>query len=573
MGDVEIKGRITVDRGNMTETVSSAKKEIKGLGDELKKVGGTGTFDKLKDSLKGAGPAAMEAAKGTGIFNAALNVLKANPIVLVVTTLAGLLIGLFSHFKKMEGVSDSLGKAWGTLSGIFTKFITGILTPLIDGFAKLVELFTDGVVYVMDKLGMTSEETAKRLGNITEALDDLEDAERNSALAIAESNMKLQEAREKAADANIPIRERIEALREAGRIEKQELDNIVRINTEKAKLLLEQMAIEIGMRDSLISKIREGSMETLKAAREELMMQKNIDKEKLTQIDQMIIAAEKAAKDRAKISRKEQIEVTSLEREEQAKRKAQHEAYLRSKHEKELKMEQAKLDKLAEMEEAHSRRQKQMAADMEYQHKDEEKKKYDISTGTIQAIADKQIGAIAEAAEQQVNSAKIVAAWEQMTADQRKESIMNVARATQALGQIVGEQTVAGKAFAIATATINTFLGATEALRQKSTLPSPFDVIAKIANVSAVIASGLSAVKNIARVNVPGRGASGGGGAPSTLAVAAPLTPAVSSTSFNASSIQAVGNAAAKNVRAFVLESDVANNRERIERLNRAARI
>ena len=68
----------------------------------------------------------------------ALNVLKAHPIIAVFAGLVGIVVALFQRFKNMEAVSDSLGKAWGTLSGIFDKFVNGILTPLIDGFTKLV---------------------------------------------------------------------------------------------------------------------------------------------------------------------------------------------------------------------------------------------------------------------------------------------------------------------------------------------------------------------------------------------------------------------------------------------------
>ena len=93
------------------------------------------------------------------------------------------------------------------------------------------------------------------------------------------------------------------------------------------------------------------------------------------------------------------------------------------------------------------------------------------------------------------------------------------------LQAVVGQQTVAGKALGIATAVINTYQGASEALKQKSTLPSPFDVVAKVANVAAVIATGLQTVKSIASVNVPQvRGASGGGGGavPSAPSITAP---------------------------------------------------
>ena len=102
----------------------------------------------------------------------------------------------------------------------------------------------------------------------------------------------------------------------------------------------------------------------------------------------------------------------------------------------------------------------------------------------------------------------------EIEARQRRESIMAVADAFGAASEIIGQETAVGKGLAIAQAIMNTYLGVTEALRQKSTLPSPFDVVAKVANVATVVATGLKAVKQITSVKVGARG-SGGGSAPS----------------------------------------------------------
>jgi hypothetical protein len=46
-------------------------------------------------------------------------------------------------------------------------------------------------------------------------------------------------------------------------------------------------------------------------------------------------------------------------------------------------------------------------------------------------------------------------------------------------------------------------VGASEAIKQKSTLPSPFDVITKVVNVATIIATGLKTVREITAVSVP----------------------------------------------------------------------
>lgn len=83
------------------------------------------------------------------------------------------------------------------------------------------------------------------------------------------------------------------------------------------------------------------------------------------------------------------------------------------------------------------------------------------------------------------------------------------------ISSLLGETTASGKAFGAAQALINTWLGVTDVWRTPSTLPEPFATIAKVGSTATVLASGLKAVQNIKKVNVTGRGISGGGGASS----------------------------------------------------------
>lgn len=159
-----------------------------------------------------------------------------------------------------------------------------------------------------------------------------------------------------------------------------------------------------------------------------------------------------------------------------------------------------------------------------------------------------------------------------LTEENRKLRVgaaLDIASAMQSLGYIVGEQTAAGKALGIASALINTYVGASEVIRAKSTIPEPFGTISKIANVAAIVATGLKAVKSITSVQVPGA-TGGGGGQNINSNFAAPLSPQASVTTLNQAQVNQIGNIAAK---AYVVESDVTGNQERIRRLNRAARI
>jgi hypothetical protein len=577
MADINIKAQLQVDTGNSAEKIGKTQDALKGASTQTKEAGGS--FGKLKGELGALSPALGQASQGVGALTQAFNILKANPIIGVFALLAGLVVALFQKFKQMEGVSDSLGKAFGTLSGVFNTFITGILTPLIDGFVWLIENITGGLIGALSALGVTTEQTAQRFGEITEALDDLEDAQKNSAIATAEANRKLQDAREIAADANLPIKERVAALKEAARIEREESQKIIEINQMKARLTMEAMAMELGARGDLIAKIREGSIESLKAARLELQGMKNVDKEKLSAIDSMIIAAENEAASMAKISKKTQSQITSIEREEAANRKA-----IRDKAEADKK--KAHEDELARMKKERDAYWDRIAAGRlgeEEQKKIDDRRKESIksidpvikgaSEASLQAI-----GAVSnantEAALKKSKEDKAQADGVMLYEQQKRDTLKMTGDTMGALGDLVGKQTIAGKALAISQALINTYLGVTEVLRNKTIIPEPFGTIQKVASVATILASGFSAVRNIGRTQVPGAGGGGGGSTPTMASVAAPVAPQSTATSLSASTIQNIGNAAAGGVnRAYVLDSDIRNSDERNVRLQRAARL
>ncbi len=132
-----------------------------------------------------------------------------------------------------------------------------------------------------------------------------------------------------------------------------------------------------------------------------------------------------------------------------------------------------------------------------------------------------------------------------------------VGNALGALGDLVGKQTAAGKALGIAQALINTYIGVTEILRQKSVLPSPADYIAKAINVAATLASGFKAVKAITSVKVPGGG--GGGNTPSgfgTSGGASPSFNVVGNSGVNALA-QTIGTQTQKPLQAYVVAQNV----------------
>ncbi len=140
--------------------------------------------------------------------------------------------------------------------------------------------------------------------------------------------------------------------------------------------------------------------------------------------------------------------------------------------------------------------------------------------------------------------------------------------------ELFGKQTAAGKVLAIAAATIDTYQAANSALKANYGIFGPAAQIARFIAVTTTIATGLKNVREIAKTKVPG--ASGGAGiaaAPAlSVSAAAPLQPQaqISTTQLDQQTLNNSGNAT---IRAYVNETDITNNQERITRLNRAARL
>jgi hypothetical protein len=95
------------------------------------------------------------------------------------------------------------------------------------------------------------------------------------------------------------------------------------------------------------------------------------------------------------------------------------------------------------------------------------------------------------------------------------------------LGQIAelfGKQTAAGKAAAIAEATIQTFLSAQKAYSSTVGIPVVGPVLAPI-NAGLAIAAGIKNIKAITAVQTPDGGGSGNGSVSNSFASAAPQAP------------------------------------------------
>jgi hypothetical protein len=153
----------------------------------------------------------------------------------------------------------------------------------------------------------------------------------------------------------------------------------------------------------------------------------------------------------------------------------------------------------------------------------------------------------------------------------RMDAAAAAADALSNLANIIGEQTAAGKALAIASATINTINSAVLAYQRGLEVPFIGTILAPI-NAAIAAAAGIANIKKIAAVKIPGQG-SGGAAVPSINTGAAPIAPQAALPTVTQLDNQTINRMGSATNRAYVLESDINNNQERLIRITRAARL
>jgi putative Mn2+ efflux pump MntP len=155
---------------------------------------------------------------------------------------------------------------------------------------------------------------------------------------------------------------------------------------------------------------------------------------------------------------------------------------------------------------------------------------------------------------------------------EQQAKFQNAQIAAQLLGtvsDIVGKNTAAGKATAIAATTIDTYLGAQKAYASQLIPGDPSSPIRAAIAAAIAVAGGIKNVRAIARTPVPGGG--GGVSAPNIAASAPAVTSAVPT--IGTSPVTALGTMMQNQppLRAFVVESEVTNSQKRVADIERRA--
>lgn len=523
--------------GNYAESVKDGILQTQGL------TGGTGA---LVGQMK-SGIAGVQA------FNAAL---KANPIIFVVSLVLTLIGIIEKLMKRNSELATSLNAAFAPFKVIFGRLLDWI-TGLFEGVAFLLENLAKGVTWLLDKLGLISEETKKaaaegaRLAGETQRIYQ---EETKALVPMARMRRELEELKTLAADQNKTTAERTELLKEAA--EKLHIIRDLELAVLNSKYKQIKAENQLGYTSDEDYRKEQEALAALEAAKASYATQ---EKELIGQMtglekserDKQVATAKAAAEMKKKATEAAtKAEAEAVKKQAEVLKKAQEEtikAYEQSVKTMELEIaeNQLRTGKTSIEETQHVineqialekyKRDQNLITEQEYRNnvralnlqfetevkaeadrKIEQKKAADaLNLENERALADVKLQndldnqitrldamkalEIANAEKIGAETTAITERFELMKDEVRRKyynAQLEMAAGTAGqLSSLLGEESAAGKAFATAQALINTYLGASKALAQGG--------IWGIAQAAIVVAAGMKNVMSINKTKEP----------------------------------------------------------------------
>lgn len=518
--------------GNYAEGLTQALANTKGL------TGATG-------ALAGGLTNGITAVKG---FNTAL---RANPIMAIAGIVLTLINVIERLMKSNSEMANSLKAAFAPFEVIFQRVlnnITKVFTVVGEVVTKVLGWITDAI----DSLGLLSAESKKAIEDakkLTKLEYDIYDMETQAVVALSAQRREMEKLKSLAADQTKSTKEREALLKQAidvnKNMEQQELRILaakyqqikaqntlsystqedVRKEAEALAALQAKQAEYAGQRKEMIGRIsgfRKAAQDKANAAATAATA-KRLKEE--TDAAKAIAAAQKEALDKAIKDMDEQLTALSLSLRE--KEIANDSTQLKLENQKKfneeyLKMERFRLEKgLITQQEYDNKRTEQELTIREMQEQirreDEEKErereavnlqnKYDakmmeftnefeMRQFALDAQYQQELAAAEKLGADTTNiHAKYQKAKEKLTQARVNSELSMASGLAGDLSKLMGEESKAGKAFAIVQATINTYLGASKALAQGG--------FWGIAQAAVVIAAGLKQVMTIKNTKEP----------------------------------------------------------------------
>ena len=434
--------------------------------------------------------------------------------------------------ERFNSLLEVVGYVGSALKNLFTGNFKAALNDVKEAGLEMVDVFT-GVDGTVEKVAETGKkvfnEVKEAVKQATEQATKLVDtmrALRNAQQALivenANLNKELETQQKIAEDTTLSYEERKAALERVGEAQVALADNLAKQARLEEQLLKQQIAVEKNYeaREELETQLAEATAGRIEAETA-LELQKQ-DAAKITRE----LELEELDRQRSIQDMINQMNVEGIEnefRKAEAELAIQEEAALN-----ELGLLRATEDEKQKIRDGFEAKRKKLA---------QEEKKFNLQIANAEAQAKLGIAA----------------------------------SAFDAIGAIAGEQSVLGKFAAASSATINTYLAATNALAN-TPAPPPFPQIA----AGVAIASGLLQVKKILSTEVPGGGGAGG---PSPSAPTVPTAPQFDPNAALAAGSQGqdINNVVGINtnqqpvIRAYVVSSEMTNQQEADRKIDELA--
>lgn len=523
--------------GNYAESVKDGIMQTQGLS------GGTG-------ALVGAMKSGIT---GVQAFNAAL---KANPILFIVTVVLTLIGAIEKMIKRNSELATSLKAAFAPFQTILGRLLDYI-TEMFTALAKAFEWLAEKITWLLNKIGLISDatlEAAKSASALEKEIQRIYKAETDMLVPMARMKREMEELKTLAADQNKSAEERRKLLEQA--TEKLHAIRDMEVSILDAKYKQIKAQNELGYTSNEDARKEQEALATLEQARAKYATQEKEIYGQLTGYEKADAAAKQANIKAALDARRkaaedaEKAEVEAARRAADARTKEQQavlkqyadavEAMQLQIAENELKNGAATLEEQqrvinAQIEAEKYKREQNLIGEQEYLNNvkalqlefaaaakaetdaraqaetdrqameaENQRQLEDIKLGNsleaeltrLDAQRDMEVSA-AEAIGAETDS--IYERYELIKA-QREKAAANakIALAGDVAGQLstlLGEESAAGKAAAVAQATINTYLGASKALAQGGILG--------VAQAAIVIAAGMKQVMSIAKTKEP----------------------------------------------------------------------
>ncbi len=537
----------TLNVGNYTESVEAALSKTSMM---------PGPVGNAANSIKGLGTT----------MKAVMAIPLVAVISLIVAAITGL-IKIFkssdsgatevaARWEQLKAVADVLRQRVLTLIGAFTSLFKG-------DFKAAGEALRDTFTGIKEQI----QDATTAAYKYTYALDTILDAENNYISRSADMRNAVARLEYTAQDRSRSTKERRAALVEAMDIRKEEVETEKGFLSERLNAEAAYLAEKAGLQGEDVINFIKMSDEEQAVADESLRTLRNNNEAKFKEMEQLYASYMDAETEYFKRNKENISKLSGFDKEIENERKTvadkakadlkerlQQEITLRllqagedtEKIKEALRYQYEELAKDTELNETQRQilkvqyeeaiakidkdyKQKQLDADKKFSDEvkswkeaddqarsEYEQLKYEGDLELLNQILDREFTALKASndwkemsynqqllAEEQYNQAK--KQLSQARIDQMWDEKQAVSEALSAISENIGAETAAGKIFAIAAASINTWVAASQALADP-TIPS---TIARVAAMVAIIGTGLMTVRNIMKVKVKGSSSSG----------------------------------------------------------------